>query len=188
MASSAVYRYFPGRDELLTALIADTYSELADVANNAVATTAGESFRDRWATMARSIRRWAVENPHDYALIYGSPVPGYAAPRETAEPAQRLISALLMLLQDATRNGEVLDDLPSETPPSVEVALARVRMLADDDLGDALLLRAVGGWTQLFGHLSFELFGQFHTVVDDYDTFFDALMVDVAERILTRSS
>ena len=81
MASSAVYRYFPSRDDLLTALIVDAYDALGETAEQALARAEG-GVTERWLALSTSIRAWAVEHPHDYALLYGSPVPGYRAPRD----------------------------------------------------------------------------------------------------------
>ena len=44
----------------------------------------------RWRAVCRAIRAWALEHPHEYALIYGSPVPGYLAPEVTLAPASRV--------------------------------------------------------------------------------------------------
>src|SRR4051812_28648339 len=71
MVSSAVYRYFSSRDELLTVLIVDAYDSVGDAAEAAAAAARG-STESRFVTVATAIRRWAVEHPHDYALIYGS--------------------------------------------------------------------------------------------------------------------
>src|ERR1700757_4132856 len=88
MVSSALYRYYPGRDELLTALIIDAYDALGEVAERAIS-SAGGSGRARWIAACRAVRDWARSNPHEYALIYGSPVPGYRAPEATIGPAAR---------------------------------------------------------------------------------------------------
>src|SRR5579859_6882260 len=75
MVSSALYRYYPSRDDLLTALIIDAYNALGDAAERAIAATAGPSAR-QWLAACHAVRGWAVSRPHEYALIYGSPVPG----------------------------------------------------------------------------------------------------------------
>ncbi|HEX2214557.1 MAG TPA: TetR/AcrR family transcriptional regulator, partial [Mycobacterium sp.] len=80
MASSAVYRYVANRDELLTMLLVDAYSELADRGDDARA--GGGGWRDQLREAARAARRWALERPASWALLYGSPVPGYQAPRD----------------------------------------------------------------------------------------------------------
>ena len=89
MASSALYRYFPSRDDLLTALIIDAYDAIGEAAEQAIADEKpDESWgRDRWLAACHAIRGWALEHPHEYALIYGSPVPGYRAPEATIGPA-----------------------------------------------------------------------------------------------------
>ena len=96
MVSSAVYRYFPSRDELLTALIIDAYDAVADAAEQAEA--AVEPRRPDAAAGSPSagpFATWAVANPQEYALIYGSPIPGYAAPQDTIDPAARIPRCLL---------------------------------------------------------------------------------------------
>src|SRR6187200_2959548 len=80
MVSSAVYRYVASRDELLTLLLIDAYSELADAVDEA--RSAEASWRDQIRAMAHAARQWAVEHPAGWALLYGSPVPGYRAPAE----------------------------------------------------------------------------------------------------------
>src|SRR5215472_8300428 len=59
MVSSALYRYFPSRDDLLTALIIDAYNAIGAAAEAAIAATAGAPARERWAAACRAIRAWA---------------------------------------------------------------------------------------------------------------------------------
>ncbi|OEV23769.1 TetR family transcriptional regulator, partial [Streptomyces nanshensis] len=103
VASSALYRYFPSRDELLTALIMDAYDALGAAAEEALAEaeSAGDSHLVRWRAVCRAVRGWSLAHPHEYALLYGSPVPGYAAPSATIRPASRAALALLTVLSDA---------------------------------------------------------------------------------------
>src|SRR5215831_16562943 len=101
MVSSALYRYYPSRDDLLTALIIDAYNAIGAAAEAGVgAARAGAPARETWAAACRAIRAWAVANPHEYALIYGSPVPGYRAPPDTVPPATRSVAVLAGLLRD----------------------------------------------------------------------------------------
>ena len=92
MASSAIYRYFPSRDELLTALIIDAYDAIGATAERADAKAVSEDRPAglRWLLVCRAVRRWALRHPHEFALVYGSPVVGYAAPLDTVEPATRI--------------------------------------------------------------------------------------------------
>ncbi|GIG25874.1 TetR/AcrR family transcriptional regulator [Cellulomonas denverensis] len=90
MAPSAVYRYFPSRDALLTTLIVEAFQGVADAALGAERAVARDDLAGRWTAVYRAVRDWGLARPHEYALIYGSPVPGYVAPEETAEPAARV--------------------------------------------------------------------------------------------------
>ena len=105
MVSSAIYRYFPSRDDLLTALIVDGYNAIGEVAERAdAACPAGEHAR-RWLAVCRAIRDWALAHPHEYALVYGSPVPGYQAPQQTIGPAARAATVFGKIISDAREAG-----------------------------------------------------------------------------------
>ena len=91
MVSSALYRYFPSRDRLLTELIVDAYNAVGEAAESAAHT--GDQ-RQRWHAIWQATRKWAKAHPHEYALIYGSPIPGYEAPQDTVIPAGRVGLAL----------------------------------------------------------------------------------------------
>ena len=90
MASSAIYRYFASREDLLTALIIEAYDDLGARTEAVLAASADRPPADRWVEAAMAIRTWAIEHPHDYALLYGTPIPGYAAPEDTVVPGTRV--------------------------------------------------------------------------------------------------
>lgn len=173
MVSSAVYRYFPSRDHLLTALIVDAYDSLGTDVERAVTGLPTGNFERRWLTVCRSVRAWALAHPHEYALIYGSPVPGYRAPEDTIGPAARVALVLVQLLIDATAAGAVDGPaLHGPLPRPVRSDLARLRdTFAGVD--DAVIVRALAAWSALFGLVSFELFGQFHNVIEANTGYFD---------------
>jgi len=100
MASSALYRYFPSRDDLLTALIIDAYDAIGESAERSGGATSPADIRGRWRACCHAVRDWALAHPHEYALIYGSPVPGYQAPQETIASAIRVPAVLGRLLAD----------------------------------------------------------------------------------------
>src|SRR5215217_2469823 len=83
IVASALYRYFPSRDALLTALIIDAYDALGAEATRAEVAVPRDELRNRWLAICRAVRTWALEHPAEYGLLYGNPVPGYAAPPET---------------------------------------------------------------------------------------------------------
>ena len=173
MVSSALHRYFPTRDDLLTALIVQSYDELGDAVAAADAAADPADHPGRWRAVTGAVRDWALAHPHEYALIYGSPVPGYRAPADTIPAAGRVVLPLLGILVDAHAAGRL-------ATPAGPVASAgdtgrlRAVLEAPDDLPDATLAAGVTAWTGVFGHVSFELFGQFENTVENRDVLFQA--------------
>jgi AcrR family transcriptional regulator len=183
IVSSAVYRYVPSRDELLTMLIEDAYNALGDAAEKADRDRDPDDVRGRWMAIGRAIRAWAVKHPSDYALVYGSPVPGYAAPRErTIEPGTRVSALLMRLFADHQRTAERLPE-PAPIPRTLHRDLAGIRKTYGADVGDDLLARGILAWTALFGLVSFELFGQYVGGFADYGVHFDHQMARLADYV-----
>jgi AcrR family transcriptional regulator len=172
MVSSAVYRYFASRDALLTALIVDSFDAVGAAAEEAVAGLPRDVL-PRWRALASTVRRWALANPHDYALVYGSPVPGYEAPEDTVTPAGRVSLVMLSIVADGVDRGQIETTAVASIPRPVHADLARLRDLAAPGVPDEVLARALLVWTGLFGAISYELFGHLHGVIEDYDAFFD---------------
>lgn len=179
MASSAVYRYFPSRDALLTALIVDSYDSLGSAAENAERRVDRADLAGRWLAVCRAVREWAIASPHEYALIYGSPVPGYAAPPDTIGPASRVADLLIALLVDIGRAGARARADTTDVPEPVRAALSPVRAAIPGEVSDDLLVRGLMAWTHVFGAVSFELFGQRQNVIGDYAVYFDYEMARV---------
>lgn len=161
VVSSAVYRYVKSRDELLTLLVVDGYGELGDAVDAALAAVPTDDHRARLAAIGRAVRGWALREPATYALLFGSPVPGYAAPAEqTNEPGIRVARALVQVVQDAYAAGQVARAEPPASP-GLRDAFAGVREEFGLDLDDGALARAVYAWAALFGCVTFEVFGQY---------------------------
>ncbi|WP_207760697.1 TetR/AcrR family transcriptional regulator [Mycolicibacterium sphagni] len=167
MVSSAVYRYVASRDALLTLLLVDAYSDLADSVGQArVGTDAG--WRADVRAIAHAVRRWALDQPAEWALLYGSPVPGYHAPAElTTGPGTRVIGMLF----DAVASGVITGDIAlteHHVAQPMSTDLSQVR----DEFGfpgdDALVIRCTAMWALIIGAVSLEVFGQYGA-----DTFTD---------------
>jgi AcrR family transcriptional regulator len=184
MVSSAVYRYFASRDELLTALIIEAYDSLGDHVETHIESTRGRPARERWVDAAMTIRSWALAHPNDYALLYGTPIPGYAAPEDTVASGTRVPRALVGIVREAERLDPVADR-PIE--PSLSASFAALRSELDLDVDDTTTLAIVTAWSQLFGLLTFELFGQTRNFVSDDEALFRAAAAAMAASIGLRS-
>jgi AcrR family transcriptional regulator len=169
MVSSAVYRYVASRDELLTLLIVDAYDALGEAVERAEAKAPRDDLLARYLATCHAARRWALDSPQEFALIFGSPVPGYAAPEATVEPASRLGRVLIDVLGDAVFHGaeDPLKDALGDLPEPVTRAMAPARRFFPPEVPDELLLGALALWTHLVGSISFELFGHRNNVIAD---------------------
>lgn len=169
MVSSALYRYFPSRDDLLTALIIDAYDSLGAAAEAARAAAPDADPVRQWTAVCEAVRVWALAHPHEYALIYGSPVPGYAAPQTTVPAAARVGLLLIGIVRDAHRTSGL-----TELPLTAELRSEAERLAADlaPDLPPEVAAALVAAWAELFGLVGFEVFGQFNRVIEDREAFF----------------
>ena len=178
MASSALYRYFPSRDDLLTTLIIEAYTALGNEVDEAI--DAATAPRAQWRAAATAVRRWAIAHPHEYALLYGSPVPGYQAPQATIAPGSRIPVAVLGIVGRAWGSG-TLATPGDELTPTLSTQLTVIAEQLAPGVPEAILARAVIAWTQLFGVVSFELTGQYVGSVDPTDAFFDYSVETMAD-------
>lgn len=178
LVSSNIYRYVASRDDLLTRLIIEAYDSLGEAVEDAVVASKDEAPLDRWVGAAHAVRDWALDHSHEYFLLYGTPVPGYAAPELTGESGTRVARALVAIAADAANRKQL--SRPRRPAPEVSDHLvadfATLRTNIDDGerLDDRLLLTILAGWTQLFGLVSFELSNQTRGLVAHHRDLFDA--------------
>jgi AcrR family transcriptional regulator len=186
MASSAVYRYFPSRDHLITALLIQCYDESGAAVEDAEAAVPRDDLHQRLVATTQALRDWAVANRHEYALLYGSPVPGYAAPQDTVGPAARVSKVFLDLIADAEERKLPLGAPSMPVPRKEKAALAPVPELVGRPIGHERLVRAMMAWPMIIGQISLELFGHLYRGVLDHDAHYahlvDRLAVDLGLR------
>jgi AcrR family transcriptional regulator len=182
MVSSAIYRYVASRDELLTALIIDAYTSLGEAAEAAEAAVPRGDLVGRFCALGRAVRDWARSHPHEYALTYGSPVPGYVAPPNTLEPGSRVSLALLRILVDGLASGVVtVPDDPMASPVLVDMTAVSGR--AAPEIPPALMARGMIIWSQLFGAVSFDVFGRIDAIIADKAAWFDHQLLAMARLV-----
>ena len=180
MVSSGIYRYVESRDELLTRLIVDSYWSLAAAVRRAHDTVPHDDLEARWDAIGRALRAWAVDRPHDFALIYGSPVPDYEAPSERTEEPGTAVLVLLVALLDDVRAADRLADprrlglVPARAEAGVG-ALLEAPMFALTRLDAVALTQGLAAWTLLLGAVTSEVFAQLGPVPDG-EALFECLL------------
>jgi AcrR family transcriptional regulator len=176
VAPSALYRYFASFDELIGALCVDAYDAVADALAAARDTRPVDDHAGRWWALCHGYRSWSLHSPPDFALIFGTPVPGYHAPEAVTGPAAgRFVAVLLDELAGAVDAGAVDPDrtvLPDTLAlgPLLHDLLQR----AARECPPRLALIGLHGWASMLGYLVAEIFGSLGHLVEDTDRFFDA--------------
>jgi AcrR family transcriptional regulator len=180
LVSSAVYRYVSSRDELLTLLIVEAFDSLGEDVERAEGARTRADLHGRFRAACTAARSWALAHPHQWALVYGTPVSGYEAPESTIEPATRVAAVLARILVDAHRTGR-LQPVAVSSVRSVRRGWDRERMAAlMPGVPEPAALRGLITWTALYGHIGFELFHQFGPVLADPDRAFVTVVDELA--------
>ena len=176
LVSSAIYRYFPSRDDLITALIVDAYTDLAETLEVAGAHDR-RGARRRWVETCLALRTWAVASPHRFALLYGSPIPGYAAPRDTIAPATRVVRALCRPAAD--------NSVPAPPAPrgALGVQLDAVAAALDLAVDRLRMLTLTDAFAAVVGLITLELNGHFVGGFEPADALFMALVEQKADAL-----
>jgi len=176
LTAPALYRYYPSRDELITALIIDAFHALGDALEEARHTCPPAAYAAQFVAMMHAYRSWALAQEADFTLIYGTPIPGYHAPDDVTNPAvRRSIAPLLALLVTAWEAGALHPDPTYATaPPALTEQFGT--MLTDEERGRVPALALHIGfvtWTRLQGLIMLELFGHIAPIVGDPAPFYD---------------
>jgi AcrR family transcriptional regulator len=166
LTTPALYHYFRNRDELLTALIVDAYTDLAVALEQAVAALPTGALAPRLYAAMIAYRSWAIDHPTDFLLIYGNPVPGYHAPeQETALPAQRTFAVFFGELSAAAATGAFIPAPQlAERAPLLGLFPHDARV---STLNPAIALATVRAWLRLHGAVMLEVVGQLPFLVAD---------------------
>jgi AcrR family transcriptional regulator len=186
LAPSALYRYFSGRDALLSALILAAYESLADEAERASAAAfeGGGSDGDRWLAVPRAMRSWALAHPNEWSLIFGTPVPGYQAPQDTVVPYARLASALVRPVVEAKAAGRLTVEVdPADPVAGLGAAVAPVAEGLLPGMPVPKVVAALQAWTTLVGVISLELFGHWNNTILKPEAFFEQVIRNVARSL-----
>ncbi len=163
MVSSAVYRYFPTREALLTTLIIESYGNL----DRALTGVSDGTAPPTWTALGRALRAWARRAPHEFQLIYGTPIPGYVAPPETIPAAAAVAGHFLAV-------GARSAPAPFDAPELAGQFSSLASGLPDaQPAGAAAVLTELAA---LVGFVGLELAGHFVGTADPADALYDALL------------
>lgn len=177
MTSSAIYRYFDSQEQLLIALICDGFASLADdleAAEAAVPEGAGPGQQFLLVTGAH--RRWALEHPTEYALMYGRPLCAPKIDGRIKTEHDRGVAVLFRVMVAGLAAGAID---PTRMPPLSAELRRRFEDWRDEQglpLSAEALSACMFAWAQMHGAISLELFAQLPDFLIPADDLFDQQM------------
>lgn len=171
VTAPAIYNYFSRLDDLITELIMDAFNHLSAALRAAEQAQAGAPVARRLLAVLLAYRAWAVQQPEEFALIFGTPIPGYHAPTERTQPAaQGVFTVILALLAEAHAQNQLClppgqPDLPAEL---------EIRLPGDaPPLPPTVLYIGMAGWYRIHGLLMLELFGHTRQMILQPEVYYE---------------
>ncbi len=185
LTAPALYRYFENRDALVTALIVDAYHSLADTLEAAAHLAPEEDYGSRLLAFTLAYRDWALSQPQDYALVFGTPIPGYQGPVEVIVPAaSRSMNILLTLLEAAWQAGQLkLSVEDAQLSSELQALLEGWQQRYGVTQATPVLHLALSAWGQMHGLVMLELFHHLQPMVSDPSELYRFEMIAFLKRI-----
>lgn len=167
IAAPSIYHYYPSRDALVTALIRQAFSSLAESQRQASLAASADDYPAQLAALALAYRQWAVSLPQRYQLIFGTPIPGYVAPEAVTLPAAA--SAFIPLtetLQAAFAAGRLRLERLAPLTPSLASMLQEWQQFQQGAHSEVLYLALIF-WSRIHGLMMFEVNDQYPSFITD---------------------
>lgn len=173
MSGPALYRYFSSRDDLLAALVADSYDDLAESLRRAADEARRRAPAGRFRAVAGAYRAWALAHPHRYRLVFSTTAgSGRLAPEHTIPAAHRSMVVLLEAIVGLGPQPGAEAGRP--TPLDRQLQRWASSRPGDRELSPAVLALGVLAWTRLHGVVSLEIEGAFAAMGIDPTALYDA--------------
>ena len=185
MTAPALYRYFGSHEDLLLNVCGDIFGELADKIEAAIhaAGDAGGDITAKVAAACRAFRHWALNHRPEFALLFGTPVPGMDVEKDdiAEECARRFAGTFFALFAELWEKQPFPVPADEDLAPALREQLARYR----DGLGATgvplgALLTFLRCWVRLYGMVALEVFGHLSFALDDPAPMFEYTLAELA--------
>jgi AcrR family transcriptional regulator len=176
IASSALYTYYAGYEDLMGALCVDAYYSVAGALAAARDAEPADDHAGRWQAICHGYRRWSLGNPGDFALIFGTPAPGYQAPANLTGPAAASFAAVPFGVYAAAVQAGAADPDRTQIPGALAAGPLLRDLLGEGGPGlpPRLAGIALSAWASVLGFLALEIFGSLTRLITDTDELYRA--------------
>jgi AcrR family transcriptional regulator len=176
MTAPGLYRYYPSRDDLVTALIIEAFDTFTNYLEAACDTLPSEEHVGRYRAICLAYFQWALVNPERYTLIFGAPVPGYVMGPAAYPAANRGFLALQQVIGEAFVAGRIRDEAARAALESG--LLARYELLSQFGMP----------YPPLVTHLALETWSKLHGVTSLYlSNYLSAFLAEQVEAFVRQT-
>jgi hypothetical protein len=188
VTAPALYRYFDSHEELVRRVVGDIFGELADKIHAAIEAAGAASDGDlaeKMAAACQGFRQWALAHKAEFALLFGTPLPGINVEDDdlTEECARKFAGTFYALFLELWRKNPFPVPPPEEIDPGLREQLARYRDGIGADVPLGALLTFLRCWVRLYGIVSMEVFGHLGFALDDPAPIFEITLAELARLV-----
>ncbi|MFC5004916.1 TetR/AcrR family transcriptional regulator [Dactylosporangium cerinum] len=189
MVPAALYRYFASLEALMEALTGDLYDDTRAHLEQARDAVASDDPGDRLIAVCRAFRRWALDHPAEFGIMFGRPLPldgsRYLDPEHFEDPVHqagdRFATVFSALFAEIWFRSPF--PVPDEISPSLRDQLQAYvdRMPVPVPVGAAQV--ALSCWIRLYGMIALEAYGHLHFALTDPEPMFEVELASGLHRL-----
>ncbi|MEV4513908.1 TetR/AcrR family transcriptional regulator [Dactylosporangium sp. NPDC049525] len=191
MVPAALYRYFPSMEALMEAVTGDLYDDTRNHLERARDAAPSDDPGARLDAVCRALRRWALEHPAEFGIIFGTPLPltgdAHLDPTHVDSPAHqagdRFATVFSTLFAEIWMRAPFPAPAPDEVPPALRAQLQAYvdRMPVPVPVGAAQV--ALSCWIRLYGMIALEAYGHLHFALTDPEPMFELELASGLRRL-----
>lgn len=178
VSGPAIYRHFASVADLLDHVVGRVYDELCERLEAVVVATDGSGL----LAAARELRRWSLDNHHEFALLFSSPL--VLQDWSDDNPAHRggkrfgtiFLGEFVRQLMSRPRVLERQAPCPPDLRPRLDGYLAWTGV----DLPAEGALLFLETWVRIYGHIAMEAMGQLSYALPDMEVLYERCLADIA--------
>ncbi|WP_394821706.1 TetR/AcrR family transcriptional regulator [Pendulispora albinea] len=189
MSGPALYYYFGSHEELVGAVTADFYRELAETMEAARDAHRSAPAARRLMSICRAMRGWAKAHPAEFGWIFASPVtpsnraPGSPRYRAGQRCEQVFLDEVVAIWEAKPFPVPKLEELP----PSLRKQLRSYAATLEGRLPPAAVHVFLKGWIRLYGLLCMEVLHQLDFAYSDMEPIFEECLQDLSVMLALES-
>lgn len=182
LSGPALYRYYASYDELVEAVIADFYQELAATMEAARDVYTSADANLRFLATCRAMRGWAITHPTEFGWMFASPISESIkrrpdSPRHAA--GQNFERVFLEQIVELWKVKPYPVPRAEDLAPSLREQMQKYSHEVGGDLPPEAMHVFLSGWVRLYGLLCMEVLNQLDFAYTDIEPVFEECLRDL---------